>query len=159
MIKHSFNVMLPVYSKLFNLVLQSGFYPDTWCVGSLTPIFKSGDRADPSNYRGICVSSCLGKFFSIILNQRLLNFTQKNNILHNSQIGFMPNFRTSDHIFTLRTLIDQHVINKKKGRIYACFIDFKKAFDSIWHDGLLLRLLQYNISGNFYKLINQKSIF
>ena len=153
MIKHSFNVMLPVYSKLFNLILQSGFYPDTWCVGSLTPIFKSGDRADPSNYRGICVSSCLGKFFSIILNQRLLNFTQKNNILHNSQIGFMPNFRTSDHIFTLRTLIDQHVINKKKGRIYACFIDFKKAFDSIWHDGLLLRLLQYNISGNFYKLI------
>ena len=153
MIRHSVETMLPVYNKLFNLILNSGNFPDTWCVGSITPIFKNGDRDDPSNYRGICVSSCLGKFFLIIINQRLLNFVQKHNLIHKSQIGFLPNNRTTDHIFTLRTIIDKYVKNVSGGKIYACFIDFKKAFDSIWHKGLFIKLLENNINGNCYKLI------
>ena len=75
-----------------------------------------------------------------------------NSLLHNSQISFLPGHRTSDHIFSLQTIIDRYVKNTSGGRIYACFIDFKKAFDSIWHDGLLLRLLQYNINGHFTML-------
>ena len=63
MIKTSINFLYPAYQKLFNLVLQCGIYPDLWCEGSITPIFKSGDLSDPNNYRGICVSSCIGKFF------------------------------------------------------------------------------------------------
>ena len=39
--------------KLFNLVLNVGYYPDIWNQGLITPIFKSGDKFDPSNYRGI----------------------------------------------------------------------------------------------------------
>ena len=153
MIRHSIEFLLPVYSKLFNLILDSGIYPDTWCVGSITPIFKSGDRNDPNNYRGICVSSCLGKFFTLIMNKRLLNFAAKNDLLHKSQIGFLPNHRTTDHIFTLRTIIDKYVKNARNGKIYACFIDFKKAFDSIWHVGLFVQLLKNNINGKFYQLI------
>jgi len=65
----------------------------------------------------------------------------------------MPGCRTSDHIFSLRTLIDKYVNGSTRGKLYACFIDFKKAFDSVWHEGLLTRLLQYNINGNFYSLI------
>ena len=153
MIRHSIDSMLPVYIKLFNLILESGNFPDTWCVGSITPIHKNGDRDDPNNYRGICVSSCLGKFFTLIMNKRLLNFATKHDILHKSQIGFLPNYRTTDHIFTLRTIIDKYVKNISGGKIYACFIDFKKAFDSIWHEGLLIRLLENNINGKFYDLI------
>lgn len=139
--------------KLFNLILQYGIYPNSWCEGSITPIFKAGDRSDPNNYRGICVSSCLGKFFSSILNHRLLLFIDKNELLHNSQIGFLPHHRTSDHIFTLRSIVDKYVLNRSGGKVYACFIDLKKAFDSIWHKGLLYKLLQNNVSGRFYDLI------
>ena len=153
MIKNSIDIMRPVYLKLFNLILKSGFFPDSWCESSLTPIFKSGEQCDPNNYRGISVSSCLGKFFMVILNQRFLKYIQKENLLHNSQIGFLPLFRTSDHIFTIRCIIDRYVTNTSCGRIYACFIDFKKAFDSVWHEGLLIRLLQNNINGKFYELI------
>ena len=81
-----------------------------WCGGLITPIYKSGGRSDPSNYRAICVSSCLGKLFCSILNQRLLEYVTTNHILHKSQIGFMPNNRTADHVFTLRTLIDKYAI-------------------------------------------------
>ncbi|KAL9969524.1 hypothetical protein ACROYT_G021746 [Oculina patagonica] len=59
MIKASINDLMPVYHKLFNGVLNSGSMPQTWCGGLITPIYKSGGRSDPSNYRGICVSSCL----------------------------------------------------------------------------------------------------
>ncbi|KAL9982766.1 hypothetical protein ACROYT_G004864 [Oculina patagonica] len=61
MIKASLGSLMPVYIKLFNLILRSGHMPDVWCQGLITPIYKSGDKSDPTNYRGICVSSCLGE--------------------------------------------------------------------------------------------------
>ena len=70
-IKASLQEMMPAYLKLFNSILTSGIMPNTWCRGLITPIYKSGERNEPSNYRGICVSSCLGKLFCSILNQRL----------------------------------------------------------------------------------------
>ena len=97
------------------------------------------------------VSSCLGKLFCSILNQRVNSL----NILHNSQIGFLPNNLTADHVLTLRTLIDKCPLSPKK--VYACFVDLGKAFDSVWHDGLLYKLLQINVGGNFYDLI--KSLY
>ena len=139
--------------KLFNLILASGFFPSSWCEGIITPIFQSGDKQDPSNYRGICISSCLGKLFSAVLNNRLKNYVHDQHILHPAQIGFLSNHRTTDHIFTLRTLIDKCVTHTTKGKLYTCFVDFKKAFDSIWHDGLLYKLLKYKIGGKFYDLI------
>ena len=156
MIKASLQDMMPVYLKLFNSILISGKMPETWCRGLIAPIFKSGDRNDPSNYRGICVSSCLGKFFCSILNQRLLKHVNSCNILHNSKIGFLPNNRTADHVLTIRTLVDEYVHSHNE-KIYACFVDFKKALDSIWHFGLLYKLLQINVGGCFYNLI--KSLY
>ena len=86
---------MPIYLKLFNAVLTSGTMPQTWCGGLITPIFKRGTENDPSNYRGICISSCLGKLFCSILNQRLLKHFQSRDILHKSQIGFLANNRTN----------------------------------------------------------------
>ncbi len=71
------------------------------------------------------MSSNLGKLFCSIINARLLDFITTHNVLSRSQIGFLPNYRTSDHIYTLHTLIEKHV-HQDKGKIYACFIDFKK---------------------------------
>ena len=96
---------------------------------------KSGDNTDPGNYTGICVSSCLGKFFSSIINQRLLKFLEEKKLLHPSQIGFLKDNRTADHIFTLRTLIEKYSHHHNQN-VYACFVDFKKAFDSVWHEDL-----------------------
>ena len=152
MIKASLEPLMPVLIKLFNLILRSGKMPDIWCQGLITPIYKSGDRSDPTNYRGICVSSCLGNLFCSILNQRLYLYFEENKILHSSQIGFLPENRTADHVFTLRTLIDKYV-HYHKEKVYACFVDFRKAFDSVWHEGLFYKLLKVNIGGNFYNLI------
>ena len=146
--------LLSVLVRLFNLVLKSGNYPDIWLNGVITSIYKSGDRSDPSNYRGICVSSCLGKLFCSILNTRLQAFLKNKEVLHPSQIGFLPGNRTADHIFSLHTLIDKYVTNTTQGKRFCCFVDFRKAFDSIWHPGLLKKLLNYKIGGQFFRLIS-----
>ena len=122
MIKASLNDMMPVYHKLLNSVLNGVSMLLMWCSWLITPIFKSGVRNDPTNYRGICVSSCLGKLFCSILNQRLTEHINSLNILHNSQIGFLPNNRTADHVLTLRTLIDKYwcPLSPRKGLRLLC---------------------------------------
>ena len=131
--------------------------PDVWCQGlNYNPNLQSWDKSDPTNYRGICVSSCLGKLFCSIWNRRLHMYFEENNILHNSQIGLLPENRTADHVFTLRTLIDKYV-HYHKEKVYACFVDFRKAFDSVWHEGLFYKLLKTNIGGNLYNLM--KSLY
>ena len=156
MIKTSCELLLAVYIKLFNLVLSTGLFPSIWCEGIITPIFEPRDKTDTGNYRGICVSSCLGKFFSTTITDRLLEFVESRNILHPSQIGFLKANRMSNHIFTLRTLIEKYCYQNKR-KIYACFVDFRKAFDSVWHEGLFHHIFQYGIKGNVYELI--KSLY
>ena len=95
--------------KLFNLILSVGYFPDIWNQGLITPIFKNWDKFDPNKYRGICVNSNMGKVFCSIINVRVLNFLNKHNVLSKSQIGFIPKRCTTDHIYTLHTLIDKHV--------------------------------------------------
>ena len=103
----------------------------------------------PKTFETDC--SCLSKFLCTILNQRLSKSGIDRNIIHPSQIGFQSGRRTADHIFVLKTIIDKH-INQKNEKIYACFADFKKAFDSVWHEGLFLKLLENKIDGHFYNL-------
>ena len=83
------------------------------------------------------------------MNNRLLNFANKQKLIHPTQIGFMPGNRTADHILTLKTLHDKYVKHENE-KIYACFVDFRKAFDSVWHQGLFYQLIKNNIAGHIY---------
>ena len=68
-----------------------------------------------------------------------------------NQTGFRKNFRTADNVFTLRTIIDHKLSNKKK--LYTCFVDFKKAFDTVSRNALLYKILAMGISNKYVKLI------
>ena len=127
--------MNPCILKLFNKVFTSGIYPKKWVEGYITPIFKSENPRLPQNYRGITITNSIGKLFNIILNNRLDNFLSENNIIHESQIGFSKKARTSDHLFVMKCLIDKYT-NSGNKRLYACFVDFHKAFDTIIHEGI-----------------------
>ena len=107
MIKSSVSIIGPVLQILFNKVLNSGIFPQLWSVGYISPVFKAGDIGDPNNYRRITVcSQCLGKFFALIINDRLTKYLEEHNIIHNNQIGFRTGYRTSDHVFVLKSLTD-----------------------------------------------------
>ena len=142
MIRYSQHVMIPLLLKTFNTILVSKLYPVQWCKGYVVPIHKSGSVENPSNYRGITIFSCVAKLFNTLITRRIENFIQKHKIIDERQIGFKAKFRTSDHMFILRSLIEKY--NKSGSKLYACFIDFKKAFDTVDHTYLLIKM-QYII--------------
>ena len=67
------------------------------------------------------------KIICIIINSRLVHFLSENNVQSKCQIGFLPNYSTTDHVFTLHTLMDNQT-NQNKGKVFSCFVDFKKSF-------------------------------
>ena len=129
MLKIACVVNIDVFVKLFNLIFKSGVYPSFWREHCIKPIFKDGCCNDPLNYRGIALSSCLSKFFLRILHNRLEKYLELNNVICHEQIGFRKGNRTSDHILTLKTIIDKAFKSSK--RIHLCFIEFRKVFDTI----------------------------
>ena len=106
--------------KLLNPVL-SPHLPQYW--GLISPIHRSGDECNPNNDREVCVNSNLGQVLCMIINSRLLYFYFFNNAISKNQIGFLPNDHTTDHIFTLSTLI-VHQINQNRSKLFCCFVDF-----------------------------------
>ena len=152
MIKTSVDQLLPVYEKLFNFIFRKGIYPHNWKESFLVPLFQSGSRKDSSNYRGIAINSTLGKVFSMVLTNRLESFAKDNQLIDNTQIGFKKGSRTVDHMFILTTLIDKYV-KKLKSPLYVCFLDFKKAYDSVWRQALLYKLLRLNINRLFFNIL------
>ena len=151
MIKCSIGQLGDLIITLYNNIINTGQYPKSWCEGYITPIFKSGDPLDPSNYRGITVSSCLGKLFTKIINTRLLQHLVDERIISNCQIGFIPGNRTADHILILKTLIDSY--KKTKKRLFLCFVDFQKAFDTVFRAGLIYKLIDLNLSTKFIHIV------
>ena len=143
MIKYGIEPILPYILKLFNEILNNEIVPNRWGLGHIVPIFKSGAKSDPSNYRGITLSSCLGKLFNKILNERLVLFLDRNGLLCKEQIGFRQGSRTADHIFVLKSIVEYY--KTKKQPIYCCFIDLRRAFDSVWRIGLFYKLLKTGV--------------
>lgn len=151
-IKNTKECMLPIYCQFFNKVFDSGILPETWLIGNIKPLYKKkGSPLDPKNYRPITILSCLGKLFTAILNARVTMYLKINNILHENQAGFRANYSTTDHIFTLKFLIDKLRAQKKK--IFCSFIDFSTAFDKIWRSGLWNKLTNTGINGKLFRVI------
>ena len=152
LIKCSFPFMSDLLLKLYKNILESSKYVTAWVDDFITPILKSGGiQNDPTFYRGISISSCLGKIFTIIMKNRLVEFLECNNLISNCQIGFTSGKRTTDHIFVLKTLMD--MAKSKKKPLYMCFVDLKSAFDTVWRNGLLYKLINMGISDKFISLL------
>jgi hypothetical protein len=153
MIKAASPCIIPVLEKLFNHILTTSTFPDPWRINFITPLHKKGSVNMPENYRGIATSSNLCKLFCSILHNRLARFFESNNIIPKQQIGYKSKCRTSDHIYTLRTIIDKYTRNLSKNNLYCCFVDFKSAFDTVWRDPLIYKLIKINVGGCFLKTI------
>ena len=154
--KHSINTLLPVITRLFNSILTSGHFPKAWSIGMIIPLHKKGNMSDPGNFRGISLLNIFSKIFTGILNKRLTEWCDINNIIPECQAGFRKGYSTIDNVFVLHSLI-QKCFSKKAGKCYCLFVDFSKAFDSVPRDKLLFKLFSIGIRGKFFNVI--KSLF
>ena len=141
-LKYSSAVTVKSVTKLFNLIFSSECYPESWNKAYIISVFKSGDKDDPNNYRGISLLNGIAKIFSAVLNNRIMNYMKDK--FSELQFGFRPNRRTTDSIFIFKTLINKYLSLYKKKQ-YICFVDLRKAFDSIWRKALFHKLYSYGV--------------
>ena len=138
--------------KLFNSVLTNTWVTNEWLMSLITALHKKGNKEDPDNYRGISLMSCMAKLFLTILNNRIANFAKERKILTPSQLGFVFGNRTSDPHIILNNILQKYCHNKNK-KIFGCFVDFSKAFDSVPRDILLTKLKKHDINGKVFDII------
>ena len=123
---------------LLNDVLQRGVWPTAWGYGVIVPLFKKGQRANPSDYRGITLLPLVDKVCRSVLRARLDACIGTHRLLSDFQAGFRAGHSTLDHLLTLNELACAHA--ERKQPLYMAFLDVAKAYDRTWRDGLWHRM-------------------
>lgn len=150
-IKASKEHISKVLSSIINASFTYGIFPEKLKNAKVTPIFKSGDKFNLSNYRPISVLNIFSKIFEKTIATRLTGFLEKHKLLVNNQYGFRQGHSTSLAL----TIFNDYVINAldNKEHVASIFIDLCKAFDTVDHSILASKLYHYGIRGTPLNLI------
>jgi hypothetical protein len=151
MLKNASGPFLDVIRTLCNLSLKEGKIPGAWKESRITMIRKSGKCAsDPNSYRPISLVSCLGKLIERVVSQRLAGFLEENGLIIRQQSGFRAKRRTTDNLAFFTQKISEALYNSKKSgrrryKAVSFSFDIKAAFDTVWHDGLIYKMIEIGI--------------
>ena len=145
-LKHNIDALVHPLTFVFNACLDSGSFPDHLKKSEVRPIYKAGDRNRISNYRPISILPALSKLLEKIINVRLVNYLEKNNLLSNRQFGFRKGKSTEGAVHMLTNYISKNLDKGKK--CLSIFLDLSKAFDTISVSILLNKLERIGIRGN-----------
>ena len=151
MIKASPLHMLSTLLKIINKIKNKCYFPKLWANGITSLLHKEGDQDDPNNYRGITVASALAKILAIMMNERIIAKLEEEKIIKQNQIAFQKKSRPADHLFVLKNIFQNYTSKGKK--LFTCFVDFRKAYDSVWRTGMYYKLIKSGININTVKLI------
>ena len=138
---------------IFENILNSSIYPEVWKLANVTPIYKKGDKQSIVNYRPISLLPICGKIFEKIMFNNLYSYLNVNNLITKNQSGFRSGDSTTNQLLFLADEIHQAFEDPKSLEVRAVFLDISKAFDKVWHDGLIFKLKQNGISGSLLQLL------
>ena len=140
-------------TNLYNLCFKESIIPSLWRKSLISPIYKgkNKDKRNPESYRPVSLICNPCKIFTNIINKRLLQYLECNNLLAEEQNGFCSHRSCEDYVFVLDSIIRLKLLDKKT--VYGCFVDFSSAFDSLNRDLLMYVLQKYGIQNDFANII------
>ena len=141
------SVCLPL-QIIFKNILSSSIYPDLWKLANVSPIFKKGDKQLIKNYRPISLLPICGKIFEKLIFSHLYSYLHTNNLITQNQSGFRPGDSSTNQLLYLVDEIHQAFDCTESFEVRAVFLDISKAFDKVWHEGLVSKLEQNGVSGS-----------
>lgn len=145
--------LIPHLTRLFNTIWSTAQWPSEWSMGLIVPIHKSGDARDPDNYRGIALTSVLSKVFELVVNERLVMWTEESSTLVDEQGGFRRGRATVDQLLILSEITAMRKENNLP--TFLAFLDVRKAYDRVWKPGLIQTLLDCGIGGRIWFLVKE----
>ena len=131
------------FSRFINISFSNGIFPFSWKLANVITIFKKDNRQSKENYRPVSLLSSLSKVCEKIVLIRLYNFLLEINFLNPFQSGFRPRDSTVNQLVFIVHKIYEALQAGKEVRMV--FLDISKAFDKVWHKGLLHRLESFRI--------------
>ena len=149
-LNHSFVNLL---HKIVNIAFKTAVLPIEWKKNKIIMIPKKydGDLKDPDNYRPLSLTSSIAKLVERIIENHLNRFISHKNIIVPYQSGFRVGRSTHDNLFYLTQKISENISQNQ--RSCAIFFDISKAFDKVWHNGLLFKLDKLGVSKTIKKWI------
>jgi hypothetical protein len=133
-------------SKLFQKSIDMGIYPDMWKVANITSLHKKGSVYDCNNYRPISLLPCISKVFEKLVFNHIYSYLTRSNLISSHQSGFRPGDSTVKQLVSICHNISQALDDGDE--MLSVFLDFKKAFDKVWHKGLIFKLKQIGVTGS-----------
>ena len=150
-LKETAEAMATPLALIFQKSLDEGICPEEWKCANVTPIHKKGDRAEPSNYRPVSLTSQVCKVLESIVRDRIVQHLDENDLLNDAQHGFRAGRSCLTNL--LDTLEQWTEIIDEGDSIDVAYLDFRKAFDLVSHEHLIYKLSKYGIKGQILNWI------
>lgn len=151
-IKNLPNTIIFFLTVIYNKCLQYNYFPKSWKEAIVVPIKKPGDPKLIANYRPISLLIGLSKIFERLILNRLNDFVEERGLIPDVQFGFRTKHSTSLQLLRLYRFVKSGLAAKKSTGMLA--IDVEKAFDRVWHKGLLFKLIKKEVPGYLIKILN-----
>ena len=138
---------------IFQNCLPSGKFPSKWKKANFVPTFKKGDKQCTKKYRPVSILPVCGKVFEQLIFNNMFSFFQENDLKSPKQSGFRPGDSCTNQLLSskyeiLSVFDDSHEVR-------GIFLDISKAFDRVWHEGLLFKSQRDRMSGELITLIKE----
>ena len=139
---------------IFRNCLETESFPKEWKKANIIPVHKKGDKQLITNYRPVSLLPICGKVFEKIIFNSLFVYLNNNNLLNSNQSGFRPGDSCVNQLISITHDIYKAFDANPSLEVRGVFLDLSKAFDKVWHDGLLYKLRRMIICGEYLGLID-----
>ena len=126
--------------------MQSGQFLTSWKVANVSPVFKKIDNKNPQNYRPISLLPNISKVLERLVYSKLYHYLCWNNLLNSKNSGFRKGDSTVNQLVSVSDKLYGVLDNRCEARMV--FLDAAKAFDKVWHRGLIFKLEQLGVTGS-----------
>ena len=133
---------------IFKQCIETGVFPSEWKKASIVPIHKKGDKQTLENYGPVSLLPICGKILERLMFNEMFNFFIENKLISSNQSEFKPGDSCINQLLSIT-----HESFAMELEVRSVFLDISKAFDKVWHDGIIYKLTQNGISGNLLNLL------